>query len=138
MGRLEGGWRRVSVRHTAERLVSISHLSIFVRSMPRSEKQARALNSTPGPSESEKTMDVFQESPGVTVDAGGSGSRDRAMKRLQERRARKQLWCRQIAPRRTHVKLCWSSWMSASSTDKPYSSPARELATAAQSLRRSG
>ena len=35
----------------------------------------------------------------------------------------------------THVKLCWSSWMSRSKMLRPYSSAARELATAAQSLR---
>ena len=66
-----------------------TRLSIFVRSMLRRAKQDSALNSMPGPSARENTIDVLYMTPGGGMPANCSGSRDRAMKRLESRKERK-------------------------------------------------
>jgi hypothetical protein len=79
--------------------------------MSRSAKTDRAFHKMPGPSCSEKTMDVLN-APGVAA-ATTSGSRASTTKR---------------------VMLSLASWMPSSRTSSPYSCPARRLAMAATSL----
>ena len=82
-------------------------LSILVRSISRSAKAERALKSSPGPSRSPNTTEVFRRSapppapapPGAPPSGvGGWGSRARWMKR---------------------VKLSLLSWMSSARTSRP-------------------
>jgi hypothetical protein len=106
--------------------------------------RAAAAAARDAPSARENTMDVLYAAAGLVL-LGGTGSRDSAMKRLcgrEEPRACGEQQQRACGRARavmcgagTRVKLSWSSWMLVSSATSPYSSPARELATAAQSLR---